>query len=264
MGFDLAGRTVMVTGASRGIGAGYALRAAREGADVVLVARSADDLADVAARVRDDHEREAEVLVADLVDPEGRATVVERLVDEDRPIDMLVNNAGFGTAGQFHELDVDRETRLLELNVLALLELSHAAVGAMRLRGAGALVNLSSITAFQAAPNGAVYGAGKAFVKSFTESLAEELRGTGVRVQALCPGFTRTDIFTEADADTSAVPDVFWQEVDEVVDASLKDLGRGIVVSVPGVHNRALSLVSWRAPGFLRRPASAWLGRRFL
>ncbi len=254
----------LITGASRGIGAAFARRLAAEGAALVLVARSTSDLDALAVELRDAHDADVEVIVADLGNPKHLAAVETRVASMHRPVDLLVNNAGFGSAGEFADLDVDRETQIIELNVIALTRLSHAGAGAMAARGHGAVINVSSITAFQPGPHGAVYAAGKAFVLSLSQAMHEELRGRGVKVQALCPGFTRTDIFEVAEADTSAVPDLLWQNTDQVVDAALKDLGRGVMVSVPGIHNRLLTTVSPRVPAVLRRGMSSWLGKRFL
>ena len=139
-----------------------------------------------------------EVLVADLTDPAQLAKVEARLADRDRPIDVLVNNAGFGTNGRLHELDRDTETREVNLNVVALVRLTHAALGPMVERGSGGVLNVSSLAGMQPTPGNATYGATKAFVSSFTQSVHEELRGTGVKVTVVCPGFTRTEFQVRA------------------------------------------------------------------
>ena len=133
------------------------------------------------------------MLVADLATDAGQAAVVDRIADDERPIDLVVNNAGFGTSGAFHELDPDRLAEEIEVNVAALTRLSHAALSVMMPRGRGWLLNVSSVASFQPAPQLAVYAATKAYVTSLTESLHEEARGSGVHVTALCPGLTRTE-----------------------------------------------------------------------
>ncbi len=184
-------RSALVTGASAGIGAAFAEALAREQYDLVLVARRADRLEELAKRLRDARGVAIEVLAADLTDGAGLARVVARV--EEGPPDLLVNNAGHGSFGNFAELDIDREVGEIQLNVVALVRLTRAALPGMIRRGHGAIINVSSMAGFQPMPFNATYGATKAFVNSFTEALHEELRGTGVRVQALCPGFTRTD-----------------------------------------------------------------------
>ncbi len=237
----------LVTGASAGIGLAFAERLARDGYDLVLVARRRERLDALAKRLGESHGTLVEVLVADLTD-DGDLFTVEQSVTTEPGLDLLVNNAGFGTVGAFHTLDPDAEQREIQLNVLALVRLTRAALPQMVERGSGGVINVSSMAGFQPAPYNATYGGTKAFVNSFTESLAEELRGTGVVVQALCPGFTRTEFQEVADVDTSAIPDFAWMEAETVVDASLAALEAGDVVCVPGLGNRMLSLASRSLP----------------
>ncbi len=240
-------RRALVTGASAGIGAAFADRLARDGYDLVLVARRRERLEELAKGLRESHRVEVEVLVADLVDA-GDLLAVEQRITTPPGLDLLVNNAGFGTNGPFQDSDPDREEHEILLNVLALVRLTRAALPRMVARGSGAVVNVSSMAGFVPAPYNATYGATKSFVNSFTEALAEELRGTGVRVQALCPGFTRTEFQEVADVDVSAIPDVAWMEPEPVVDASLEALESGDVVCVPGLGNRAASLLARNLP----------------
>src|SRR5262249_10893759 len=155
--------------------------------------------------------------------------VGEQIAD-DPGLDLLVNNAGFGTTGTFVELDPEREEEEIRLNVIALSRLTRAALPALIARGRGAVINVSSMAAFQPAPHNATYGATKAFVNSFTESLYEEVRGTGVRLQALCPGFTRTEFQNRAGIDASGIPGFAWMSAEAVVDASMAALARGDAV----------------------------------
>ncbi|MBW3642749.1 MAG: SDR family oxidoreductase [Actinobacteria bacterium] len=241
----------MVTGASSGIGEVYARRLAGRGADVVLVARRGDRLQALA----EDLERggvRAEVLVADLTDEAGLAQVVARLVAPEAPVDLLVNNAGFGTTGAFAQLPVERELAMIELNVSALVRLTHAALGAME-NGGGAIVNVSSLAAFQPLARSATYAATKAFVLSFTQSLADEVRGSGIHLQVLCPGLTRSEFHTVNDFDVSRLPDLVWQSAEQVVDVSLAALDRPRVVVVPGLVNRLAASASALAPNRLVR-----------
>ncbi len=240
-------RRAMVTGASAGIGAAFAERLARDGYDLVLVARRRDRLEELAKRLSESHEIEAEVLAADLVDA-GDLLVVEERAAAAPGLDLLVNNAGFGTAGPFSDADPDLEEQQVLLNVVALLRLSRAALPRMVARGSGAILNVSSMAGMTPTPYNATYGGTKAFVNSFTEALAVELRGNGVRVEALCPGFTRTEFQDVAQVDTSNIPDFAWMDPEPVVDAAMDALESGDVICVPGLGNRAFSLVARSLP----------------
>ena len=242
----------LVTGASSGIGETFARRLAAAGSDLVLVARRADRLHELATDLKADG-RHIEVLPADLTDPDDLAEVEMRLAAADQPVDFLVNNAGFGTTGAFVELPLERELEMIELNVVSLVRLTRAAMAAMVPRGVGAIVNVSSLAGFQALPRTATYAATKAFVTSFTEAVAEEVRASGVTIQALCPGFTRTEFHATNNFDMGWIPSMSWQSSEQVVDASLRAIGRGRVVVVPGPLNRLLVAASWLTPRGLAR-----------
>jgi uncharacterized protein len=253
----------LVTGASAGIGRAFAARLARDGFDLVLVARRKPVLDALAARFDGLHGTEAEVLAADLLAPAGLRRV-ERRIATDRRLELLVNDAGLGDFGSFVGHRRERADAEVRLNALALARLTHAALPGMIRRGRGAVINVSSTAAFQPCPNFATYGATKAFVNSFTEALHEELRGTGVGIQALCPGLTHTEIFERAGTDTSRLPSFLWMEPDEVVDASLAALARGEVICVPGLGNRALSSLSRLLPHTVSRQIARVIGTQFL
>jgi hypothetical protein len=253
-------RNALVTGASTGLGAVFAERLARDEYDLVLVARAADRLEALAKRLSEQRGIEARALAADLTLPEQLARVEEEL--RERPPDLLVNNAGFGTVGRFAEIDVEAEDREIRLNALALMRLTHAVLRPMVERGHGGVINVSSLAGEAAAPFTATYAATKAFVTSFTEALSEELRGTGVRVQVLLPGFTRTEFQERAGIDTRAIPGFAWMEPEEVVEASLAGLERGQVVCVPGLGNRLLAPLQRLLPrALVRRVIGASLER---
>lgn len=251
----------LITGASSGIGECFARRLAAGGADVVLVARRADRLEALA----DDLRRlgiSVEVLAADLQREPGRCEVAERLTATEAPVDVLVNNAGFGTSGTFADLPVDRELEMVELNVVAVVQLTSAALGAMAAAGGGAIVNVASLAAFQPLAKSATYAASKAFVLSFTEAVAHESRGSGVWLQALCPGFTRTEFHDVNDFNASRLPGFVWQSAEQVVDTSLAALGTSKVVVVPGLVNRLAATSATLAPrGLVRRVASVAVRR---
>jgi uncharacterized protein len=252
----------LVTGASSGIGDAYARALAARGTHLVLVARRRDRLEELATALRDRHRVQVEVLPADLTDSLNVGEVAERLQATHEPIDVLVNNAGFGTTGDVVDIDAERLADEIDLNVGALVALSRAALPGMIERGVGAVVNVSSIASFQPAPKLAVYAATKAFVTSFSESLAEEVRHHGVRVQALCPGLTRTEFQETASYNPEVRPSFLWQEADEVVTASLRSLDRGTVLVIPGFHNKAFTNLTGPLPRRLKRRLAALVQER--
>ena len=253
----------LVTGASSGIGEAFVRRLARDGHDLVVVARSAGALEALALELRRASGAGVECLAADLTVASelGR---VEARVRAQPGFDLVINNAGFGSAGAFSEQDVDREEEQIRLNVVALVRLTHAALACMLPRGRGAIINVSSLAGMGPYPFTATYGATKAFLNSLTEALAEELRGSGVRVQALCPGFTRTRFQERAGVDPETVPRFAWMTPEAVVDASLDALARGDVICVPGSGYQLLHAASGAMPrSVFRRFIGAVQGRRY-
>ena len=193
----------------------------------------------------------------------GQRAVADRISDPDRPIDLVVNNAGFGTNGIFHELDVDRLTDEVELNVSALTRLSHAALAAMVPRGRGWLLNLSSVASFQPAPRLAVYAATKAYVTSLTESLHEEAKPHGVHVTALCPGLTKTEFQSVSNTEQYAddFPDIAWTSPDQVVDEGLSAVIANRALAVPGAQYKLLTAAANVTPRWMKRRMSAMIQR---
>lgn len=254
-------RLAIVTGASAGIGAAFAERLARDAYDLVLVARRRDRLDELAERLGRTHGRSVAVLAADLGSSEGVRAVEARIASEPA-LELVVNNAGFGTTGHFAELDRDAEDDEVRLNVLALLRLTHAAVAVFKARGHGSVINVSSLAGFQPAPFNATYAATKAFVNSFTQAVSEELRGSGVRLQLLCPGFTRTEFQEVAGFATETIPDVAWMSAEAVVDASLEALRRGDLVVIPGRGNKVMGAVFRAMPAMLARRVGAAMLRK--
>lgn len=260
MGSSSIGRA-LVTGASRGIGAAIAAELASDGIDLVLVARTADDLTELADDLERRHSITVEVLVADLLDADDLARVTDRVAASPR-VDLVVNNAGFGTAGPFAELDPDREEAQVRLNVSALLALSHQAARTFRERGTGAICNVASLSAFAPAPFAATYAASKVFVTTFTEALHEELRPAGVHVSVLCPGFTRTSFHDAAEMTTGGIPDLAWGSAEDVARAAIEGVRRNRAVVVPGVANRTTASMTRLLPGGLVRQVAGRIAAR--
>ena len=250
--------TALVTGATAGIGHCFATQLAARGQDLVLVARDEDRLATVAADLRASYDVQVEVLPADLTDRDSLARVEARVSDPDRPVDLLVNNAGFGLKKRFLDNSVEEEQAMLDVLVTAVLRLSHAALGAMTQRGHGGIINVSSVAAFL--PRGS-YSAAKAWVNSFGEWAAAEYRPRGVTVTTLCPGFTKTEFHERMDVARDSAPSFLWLDADELVAQALQDFDRGRVYSIPSRRYQAIAAVARLVPnGLLQRFQS--LGRK--
>jgi uncharacterized protein len=244
--------SALVTGASSGIGAEMARVLGEAGVPTVVVARRGDRLREIADRYAG-----FEVLEADLDTVEGQQRCAERIASSDEPVDLVVNNAGFGTSGVFHELDIDRLADEVELNVKALTVLSHAALVAMVPRGRGYLLNVSSVASFQASPGLGVYAATKAYVTSLTEALHAEVKPHGVHVTALCPGLTRTEFQEHSNTTGLAlkIPDLAWTTVEQVAATGLDDVAANKTLSVPG----ALYKVAVTGSDLLPRAITRWV-----
>ncbi|HCB07619.1 MAG TPA: short-chain dehydrogenase [Nocardioides bacterium] len=250
--------TALVTGPTAGIGASFARQLAARGYDLVLVARDAERLEQTAAELRAAYDVQVEVLAADLSDRSELARVEARLSDAERPVDLLVNNAGFGLKGRFLDNTADAETVMLEVLVTAVLRLSHAALGAMTERGHGGVINVSSVAAFL--PRGS-YSAAKAWVNSFSEWAAHEYRPRGVTVTALCPGFTKTEFHERMDVSRGSAPDFMWLDADKLVETALADFDKGRVYSIPSAQYKLIAGAARLVPnGLLQRFQS--LGRK--
>ena len=225
--------TALVTGATAGIGNAFARRLASEGHGLVLVARDVVRLGEVGAQLREGHGVDVEAIAADLGDRKELERVADRLRDRDRPVDILVSNAGFGVNAPFVSGDLAEEERMLDVLIRAVVVLSRAAAPGMVARGRGAIVTVSSVAGFMP---GGTYSAAKSWATTFSASLAGELAGTGVTATALCPGFVRTEFHRRAGMDMSYLPGWAWLSADRLVADCLADVRRGRAISVPSLR----------------------------
>ncbi len=247
--------TACITGASAGLGATFAATCAARGDDLVLVARDETRLNELAVQLRSRHQVEVEVLVADLGDARQRERVVARVADAERPIELLINNAGFGLTNRLMDAPSGEARRAIDAMCTAVAELSLAAAHAMRSRGSGRILNVASLSAWVTQGN---YSAVKAWVKVFTEGLAGELRGTGVTATALCPGWVRTEFHLRAGLPTTSIPDWVWVDAQTCVTKALADTEAGKVLSVPTVRWK----LARAGLDVLPRRAVRWVSRR--
>lgn len=258
--------TSLITGASAGLGRAYARHLAREGSDLVLVARDQRRLTELADQLRSGYGVGVEVLAADLTDIRQCQRVERRLSSQAAPaVDLLVNNAGIGTDGLFWEVPVEDEERLLRLNVRAVMRLTHAALRSMVVRedghGAGEVLTVSSMAALTPMPKGGSYAASKAYVSTLMQSLHVDLGSSGVRVCVVEPGLIRTEFQERAGIELS-VPGPLWLDPEQVVERSLHDLRSGRPVSVPGTHYQLAGAVLRYAPRRIALPIYREVRRR--
>jgi hypothetical protein len=253
--------TCVVTGASSGIGAEIARELARRGQNLTLVARREERLRTLAAELERDHGIRAEVVVADIATDEGRAGLVAELRERGRDVEVLVNNAGFGSAGRFQKLDADREALMVRTNCEAIVALCAEYVPGMVDRGRGGVLNVASTASFQPLPYQATYSASKAFVRTFTEALTGDLHGTGVTATALCPGPVPTEFGAVAgidDGEWDGVPDFAMTTPQQNAAAGVEGLEKGRRVVIPGLLNHVTAAAGTYTPrslllGLVRR-----------
>ena len=242
--------TVLVTGATAGIGREFVRQYAEQGCDVVAVARTESRLAEVAAETEGTYGVRVETIVADLVDRSALEQVAQRVRSSEDPVEILVNNAGLGLKASFTENDLSTEEAAFDLMCRVVLVLSHAAATTMTPRGRGEIINVSSVASFISAGS---YSAAKAFVTVLTEGLSTDLSGTGVTATALCPGFTHTEFHDRGEMDVSYLPEAAWLDVRDVVAAAIADSRAGKAISVPSARYKALvGLLQVTPRGLLR------------
>jgi len=247
----------LITGPTSGLGAGFARRYAIDGYDLVLVARDAQRLEALAAELHDEAGADVEVLVADLAQASDRSKVADRLAAGVR---VLVNNAGFGTSGEFWTADFSMLQSQLDVNVTAVMQLTHAALPAMLASGEGTVINVASVAGLLPG-RGSTYSASKAWVVAFSEGLSNGLDDTAVGVHALCPGFVHTEFHERAGIDMANTPSFLWLEVDDVVRETMADVARGKVVIVPGLQYKALTTGGRMVPRNVVRAITKVVGR---
>lgn len=231
--------TALVTGASAGIGAEFSRMLASQGYDLVLVARREERLRALAEEIQRLYPVKVEILTADLSQPEDLERTAAR-IEEIQDLNLLINNAGFGTGGNFAELDVRPELKMIDLHVRASVRLTRAALPAMIARQHGGVINVASVAGIAPMPGNTTYSATKAYLIHFSESVNAELAGTGVRVEALCPGFTYSEFHDVMEVDRSTIPDFLWMPASEVVAQALQGLKEGQGIVVTGAINRLL------------------------
>lgn len=242
----------LITGSSSGIGATFASHLAGRGYDLLLVARRRDRLEEMAATLQQSHGINADILAADLTVDDELHAVEQRMRAADN-LELLVNNAGFGTQGKFFSVDVESQDQMHRLHVLATMRLTHAALKGMTARSKGGIINVSSVAAFWQSPGSISYCATKCWMNSFTAGLALELKGVGspVKVQALCPGYTLSEFHDVAGMDRNLIPANLWMRADDIVTASLRGLDRGQVVVVPGALYKTAVFFMKHTPRFV-------------
>ena len=251
---------MLVTGASSGIGESIAREAASKKYDLVLVARREEKLNEIKIEFEKKYQINVEIISVDLTIASDIKNVVKRIEKND--IDVLVNNAGFGTSGPFSELDIDNELNEIDLNIRALVELTHAAARSMSEKHEGTIVNISSLASYQPMVGNATYGATKAFVTSFTHAISQELQSAGVNVLLVCPGLTVSEFhkrssWSEADKASSDYPKFLWQEADELAKMVIKSVQNHHGVLIPGFINKVLASISSSLPGSLTKKITA-------
>jgi uncharacterized protein len=245
--------TALITGGTSGIGAAFARTLAARGDDLVLVARNADRLSEMATDLKERYAISVETISADLAVRDDVIGIAERLTSAEQPIDMLINNAGFGVRTKLTDPDTTPHEHAIDVMIRAILILSAAAGRTMRQRGAGTIINVSSTAGFVTM---GLYSAIKAWVTSYTQGLANELHGTGVKVTALCPGWVRTEFHERAKIHVGSIPEFMWLDADRVVAQCLGDAAAGKVISIPSKRYAVMMTIADHLPHRVIRAVS--------
>ncbi|WCL49880.1 SDR family NAD(P)-dependent oxidoreductase [Leptospira sp. GIMC2001] len=244
-----------ITGASSGIGREFALQLMNS-YDLVLIARNPDQLKLLASEIQKLNDLcKVQIESLDLTKYEDLSKA-SNLIANDLSLGILINNAGFGTVGEFATLDIEKEQNQIHLNINALVQLTHSALNNFKSQKSGSIVNVASIAGYLPAPFSATYAATKAFVCSFTESIHEEAKQYGIHIQSLCPGLTHSDFHQRAGIDKSSFPNIMWMKAEDVVKESLKSIKKNQAVCIPGAVNQtAVGLMAMVPTGLTRRIA---------
>jgi uncharacterized protein len=237
--------TALITGGTSGIGAAFARGLAARGDDLVLVARNADRLSEIATDLKERYAISVETITADLAVRDEVIGIAERLTSSERPIDMLISNAGFGVRVKLTDADTTPHEHAIDVMIRAVLILGAAAGRTMQQRGGGTIINVSSTAGYLATGS---YAAIKAWVTTYSESLANELHGTGVNVTALCPGWVRTEFHERAEISVGSIPDLLWLDADRLVADCLEDASAGKVISIPSKRYKVLMTICEHLP----------------
>lgn len=257
----MAIQTVLVTGASSGIGLELARQFARAGSNLVLVARGKEKLEQLATQLRNEFKVQAEVVEGDLCNPGAATNIVEELQRRKLSIDVLVNNAGFGLMGQHSSLELQRQLDMVQVNIAAVVHLTQLLLPGMLERNTGGVLNVASTAAFQAGPNMAVYYASKAFVLSYTEALHEEVSGTKLHVSCLCPGPTDTGFTAAANMEGSKLFKMGTQSAQEVARYGYLAFQRNQAIAIPGFKNKLLAWSTKFSPRSITRKIAGALNQ---
>jgi uncharacterized protein len=256
-----SGRTALITGASAGLGREFAKLAARDGHDVILVARRKERLQELAEQLGAAHAVSATVIAADLADRDAPRAIVEKIYAAGLSVDFLINNAGFGSRGAYGDSDFAREAEMVDVNIRALMELTHRFLPSMLARKSGRILNVASLAGFVPGPYMATYYATKAFVLSFSEALAAELRGTGIAVTALCPGPTNTEFSSVANSERTNLFRAGSADAAGVASYGYRAMLAGRAVAIPGLANKVIAHGAALTPRAVVRFLAAWVNR---
>lgn len=253
--------TTLITGASEGIGRCFAEEFAKQGHDLILVARNQEKLTELASRLQIQHAIKTTTYPADLTTPGAVETLLKQIEQDGHQVDILINNAGVMCVDDFVSCDFSRLQNLLRLNIEALVEMTHAFLPALVSSGAGKIVNIASVASFIPTPKFAVYGASKAFVLSFSEALMEETKHTGVSVHCICPGFTDTKMLTAGNGLEALIPQFMKVTPESLVADAYQSIMKGEAIYIDKLHNKLL--VQWAKwyPRFIVRGVSGIFSR---
>lgn len=250
----------LVTGTTSGIGKSFCELLAKEGYNLVLVSRDRDRMNDQAKSLIRAHNIKVEILQANLSDIEQIGTVVTRCMDATRPIEVLVNNAGFGINSDFSTSQIELQESLINCMIMGPMRLTHAVVKSMEIRNKGYIINVSSVAGYMA---GSTYCSAKSWLTVFTESIYSELKSKGINIHAICPGFTKTEFHARCEQDVTGVPDFVWLSPDNVAIAAWNSVKKGKVICIPGIQYKGLVYLHQYAPRFIVRSYGK-LAKRFL